>query len=227
MNFVDKGNGPALVFLHGFCESLEIWKEFVPVFNDRFRTLTVDLPGFGTSPSLKSGFTIDDVADEVNTLMKKINVSGAVIIGHSLGGYVALSLAERYESDVRGICLFHSTVFPDSEEKKENRNKVAKFVKDHGVLAYVDTFVPGLFMNKKGAGVAKTHRIASQTDQGTLTGYLIAMRDRPDRSEWWKKANTRKLVIAGKEDTIVPIATSRQMAGIGRNLQYFELAVDH
>ena len=223
MNFLDKGNGAALVFLHGFCESLEIWNDFIPPLSDKFRVLTIDLPGFGGSHLLDPGFTIDHVADAVNTWVKKTHLSDIVIIGHSLGGYVALSLAERHGSNVKGICLFHSTVFSDSEEKKENRNKVAKFVHEHGVLPYVDTYVPGLFVDKAGVGVTETHRIAAQTNQVTLTGYLSAMRDRPDRSGWWKNSDIRKLVIAGKEDTLVPLAVSREMAGIGRNLEYFEL----
>jgi len=223
MNFVDKGNGPPLIFLHGFCESLEIWNDFTPAFSDKFRTVAIDLPGFGASSSLAREFTIDQVGDAVHTWLKKNQLSDFIIIGHSLGGYVALSLAERHGANVKGICLFHSTVFPDSDEKKENRNKVAKFVREHGVLPYVDTFVPGLFADKKDAAIATTHRIAARTDQATLTGYLAAMRDRPDRSDWWKKAEIRKLVIAGTQDTLVPIEGSREMAQIGRNLQYFEL----
>jgi len=223
MNFLDKGNGPALVFLHGFCESLEIWNDFIPPLSDKFRVLTVDLPGFGGSASLDPGFTIDHVADALNAWMKKIHLPNFVIVGHSLGGYVALSLAERHGANIKGICLFHSNVFPDSDEKKENRNKVAKFVQEHGVLPYVDTYVPGLFANKADAALAEVHRIAAKTDQDTLTGYLGAMRDRPDRSGWWKKSAVRKLIIAGKEDTLVPLTVSREMAGIGRNLEYFEL----
>jgi pimeloyl-ACP methyl ester carboxylesterase len=223
MNFVDKGTGSALVFLHGFCESLEIWNDFIPPLSDKFRILAADLPGFGKSPSLPEGFTIDHVADAVNEWLKKNNVSDFLIIGHSLGGYVALSLAERHGLNIKGICLFHSTVFPDSDEKKENRNKVAKFVHEHGVLPYVDTFVPGLFANKKSLGLTETHRIAAQTNQATLIGYLVAMRDRRDRSDWWKKSEKKKLVIAGKEDTLVPLAVSREMAGIGHNVEYFEL----
>ncbi len=223
MNFVDKGNGPTLVFLHGFCESLEIWKDFVPPLSERYRILTVDLPGFGKSPMLDAGFTIDKVADAVNSWVNKIQLTDIVIIGHSLGGYVALSLAERHGERLRGICLFHSTVFPDSEEKKENRNKVAKFVRDHGVLPYVDTFVPGLFANKSDIHIPEAHLIAAQTNQATLTGYLAAMRDRPDRSGWWKDSELSKLIIAGKEDTLVPLKASKEMAQIGRNLQYFEL----
>src|ERR1043165_584251 len=141
MNFVDKGNGPPLIFLHGFCETLEIWNDFTPALSEKFRTVAIDLPGFGASPSLGPGFTIDQVGDAVHAWLKKTQLSDFIVIGHSLGGYVALSLAERHGVNVKGICLFHSTVFPDSDEKKENRNKVAKFVREHGVLPYVDTFV--------------------------------------------------------------------------------------
>jgi pimeloyl-ACP methyl ester carboxylesterase len=219
----ERGGGPAIVFLHGFCESREIWKDFVQSISERFRTIALDLPGFGNSPSLDSGFTIDDVADQVAISLQDMRLYDAFIVGHSLGGYVALSLAERYPHLTKGLSLFHSTVYADSEEKQENRNKVIRFVSEHGVRAYVDTFVPGLFFDKSGPGVNETHAIAVQTSEETLISFLKAMRDRPDRFEWWKKSDLPKLLIAGREDSIVPLAASRDMSKIGRNLQYFEL----
>ena len=155
--------------------------------------------------------------------MGDLDLKEAFVVGHSLGGYVALSLAERHPQKLTAIGLFHSTVFADSDEKKENRDKVARFVRDHGVRPYVETFVPGLFFDKSGPGVAETFRIAERTDQETLVAYLRAMRDRPDRSLWWEKSEIPKLVIAGKEDSIIPLKATREMCSHAPYLTLFEL----
>jgi len=146
-----------------------------------------------------------------------------MIIGHSLGGYVTLSIVSRHAQLVKGFGLFHSSAFADSEEKKENRNKIIEFVSNHGVLPFVDTFVPGLFYNKSDAAIPRVHRIAAKTSQRTVVGYSKAMRDRQDRSLLLSKSEISKLLIAGKEDTAVPLGTSREMAKMSQNCSFFEL----
>ena len=141
-----------------------------------------------------------------------------------MGGYVALSLAERHASLIKGIGLFHSTSFADTEEKKENRNKAISFVKKNGVQPYIDTFVPGLFFDKKDPALPEVHRIASQTKAESLIGYLKAMRDRPDRSVILQNPEIIKFLIAGTVDTLIPIESVRKMAEIGQKCSLFELS---
>ena len=140
-----------------------------------------------------------------------------------MGGYVALSLAERHPDLLKGFGLFHSTSFADTEEKKVNRNKVIEFVTRNGVAPFIDTFVPGLFFNKSVSTLAEVHSIAIQTRSETLIGYSQAMRDRPDRSSILKISEKPKFLIAGTEDTLIPIALSRKMVEIGQNCRYYEL----
>jgi len=78
-------------------------------------------------------------------VLTKNEIEDAFIIGHSLGGYITLSLAEHHPKLVKAIALFHSSAFSDSEEKKETRNKVIDSIKKYGALPFIDTFVPGLF----------------------------------------------------------------------------------
>ena len=182
LHFSESGKGFPIVFLHGFCETHEIWREFVRPLSTQFNVHALDLPGFGKSELHPSPFSIDQVGDAVAQWLSMNKISNCLVVGHSLGGYVALSLAERHASLIKGIGLFHSTSFADTEEKKENRNKAISFVKKNGVQPYIDTFVPGLFFDKKDPALPEVHRIASQTKAESLIGYLKAMRDRPDRS---------------------------------------------
>lgn len=218
----DEGSGPPLVFLHGFCETHEIWKAFVKPLKAQFRIILIDLPGFGRSEILASPFSIDDVGNEVANWLRENQILKSILIGHSLGGYVALSVAAQHSQLLEGIGLFHSIAFEDSQEKKENRNKVIEFVRKNGVQPFIDTFVPGLFFDKSNPSIPHIHKIASQTEAETLMGYTSAMRDRSDRSSALK-SSIPKLLLAGTEDTLIPIEVSRRMGKMSENSDFFEL----
>jgi len=206
------GQLPPVVLLHGFCEDHSIWSNVLPVFRNR-KTFLVDLPGFGRSEAaLAQPVTIDGVADVVyNSLIQAKGIE-PVVIGHSLGGYVALALAEKYGLSIHGIGLVHSTAFADTSEKRESRNKVIAFVKEHGVAAYTSQFVPGLFHSvfrrQHSEKVEEVANLAGKTPAPTLIAYAEAMRERPDRRRILTDFGGSKFVIAGDKDAAVPLEQS-------------------
>lgn len=214
------GSLSPVILLHGFCEDHSIWKNILPAFAKR-RVFLVDLPGFGQSEAeLPSPLSIDWVGDRIySELMLRQGLS-PIVVGHSLGGYVALSLAARHANSLNGICLFHSTAFADTPEKKESRNKVISFVKENGVAAFTDQFVPGLFhstFRRQNPGkVADVVKLSGNTSAPTLISYTEAMRDRPERLQVLKEFDGQKLVIAGDKDGAVPLEQSlilKEMVG--------------
>jgi pimeloyl-ACP methyl ester carboxylesterase len=219
----ETGKGEPLVLLHGFCETHNIWRDFVHPLTEKFRVITLDLPGFGDSPLLPLPFTIDDIGDAVALWLEEKHLGGATVIGHSLGGYVALSLASNHHQLLEGMGLFHSTAYADTEEKKENRNRVIDFVRKNGVPPFLDTFVPGLFFDKKSPCIHEVMPIASKTNLITLISYSEAMRDRLDRTSVLKNSELPKLLIAGVGDTLISVDSAREMAKTAENLSYFEL----
>lgn len=210
--FHEEGSGPPLVFLHGFCDSHELWNEFIRPFTVSYRVLTPDLPGFGKSPALTTPFTLDQVGDAMAAWLLEQGVERPLVIGHSLGGYVAMSLLARHSALLAGICLFHSTPNPDSTERKSVRDKVIQFVKEKGVAPFVDTFVPGLFLDKKNPEIEATRRRALSTPMASLLGYAEAMRDRPDRLETFFRTPLPALLIGGANDSIIPIGDLNAIA---------------
>ena len=208
----ESGKGHPIILLHGFCETCHIWDDFVPRLSDRFKVYCPDLPGFGKSTSLKSPFTINDVAAEVTQWIHELDLKRPVIIGHSLGGYVTLAIANKHEGMLAGIGLFHSTSLPDSDEKKLNRNKVIEFVNKNGVKPYIDTFVPGLFYDKKSPAMDRVTQIASVTRQEVLTAYLAAMRDRPDQTVLVARFAKPVLFLCGDRDELIPVESIQKQA---------------
>lgn len=203
--FHEEGSGPPLVFLHGFCDYHELWKEFIRPFTGSYRVLTPDLPGFGKSPLLPTPFTLDQVGDAMAAWLLEQGVERPLVVGHSLGGYVAMSLLAKHSALLAGVCLFHSTPSPDSTERKNVRNKVIQFVQEKGVAPFIETFVPGLFLDKSNPEIEATRRRALSTPKASLLAYAEAMRDRPDRSETFSHTPLPALLMGGANDSLIPI----------------------
>ena len=86
--FTDEGKGKAIVLLHGFTESLKIWSGFASKLAEKYRVITIDLPGHGKSDCIASIHTMEVMADAVFTVLKNLKVGKCLMIGHSMGGYV-------------------------------------------------------------------------------------------------------------------------------------------
>ena len=215
------GNGTPLVLLHGFCEDRTIWNGIYPAFTDDHSILIPDLPGFGQSAHPTIGFSIADIAEQVAEWLASLNVEPAIVIGHSLGGYITLELAKRSPHLLAGIGLFHSTAYADTEEKKDTRNKVIAFVESNGVKAFADSFAAQLFYVKNRARLGKeienVRQTAGETILKTLIGYTKAMRDRSDRSDVLRNFSKPILFLAGDQDTSVPIDKSKEQIPLIQN----------
>ena len=215
------GQGSPLVLLHGFCENGGVWDQLYPHFTHGYHVLIPDLPGFGKSALPFEKFSISDIADEVARWLTTQNVENAVVIGHSLGGYITLELANNHPDLLAGIGLFHSTAFADPEEKKLSRNKVIEFVNEHSAQVFADSFVPQLFYehnrNRLSQEIDIAVQMASKTPLQTVISYTCAMRDRNDRTNVLKNWNKPLLFIAGDQDTSVPIEKSEEQIPIINN----------
>jgi pimeloyl-ACP methyl ester carboxylesterase len=211
--FFEKGSGQPLVFLHGFCESGRMWNHFAEVLSVHFRVICPDLPGFGDSPIFGEQITLEEVAVQLEEWMEDNYIQDPIIIGHSLGGYVTLALLELMGSRIKGVGLFHSTAFPDDEEKKGMRNRSITFLKKFGVEKFVTSFVPPLFPESRREELASEIQAAIEdAKRSSLEGLIAfagAMRDRKDRVEVLRNFSGPKLLIAGTEDGAVKIEASR------------------
>ncbi len=207
--YSDNGAGDTLVFLHGFCESKQVWEDFTKPLQQHYRVIALDLPGHGSNTQNISSYSMEHMADNVKQQLDNLGVQQCMLVGHSMGGYVSMAFAEKYEPQLQGICLFHSSALPDTEEKKENRNKTIEFVEQHGVDKFIEPFIAPLFYEdnrdrlKSDIELMKT--IGKQTPQAAVTGALAAMRDRPDRRKVLQELKCPVLFIFGKEDGAVPL----------------------
>ncbi|WP_281645942.1 2-succinyl-6-hydroxy-2,4-cyclohexadiene-1-carboxylate synthase [Parendozoicomonas sp. Alg238-R29] len=121
LNCIDHGGqGRALVMIHGFLGSGEDWLPVVPSLKEHFHCYTIDLPGHGKSDGIKSP-TVNRVADVVYCTLKNHNLLPSILVGYSLGGRVAMALANRWGEELSGLVLEGAHPGLTSFEEKEQR----------------------------------------------------------------------------------------------------------
>ena len=212
LRYVSAGEGLPVVLLHGFCESKEIWSSFIEPLSKHWRVIAVDLPGFGENPALQSPLTIADMAEALYQFLAYHQIDQCAMIGHSLGGYVALAFGEKFQQRLRGLGLFHSTAYADSLEKKQGRTKSIEFVEKYGVEEFVEEFLTPLFFEGRrkelNDAIRETVDRGKRTQKSTIIETIKAMRDRKDRSRVLERAGYPVLFISGKSDTAINFNTS-------------------
>ena len=113
IRYVDSGSGLPLVFIHGFGASIYSWRKNLGPISKHHRVCAPDLPGFGYSDKpLDADYTIDAFADFIIQFMDKLQIKQAVLVGHSLGGGIALSASLKYPSRVQSLILLDAEVYP-------------------------------------------------------------------------------------------------------------------
>ena len=202
---------PTLVFLHGFAESPEIWADFTRGFPDRYRLLLPALPGHGPNPQPVADYSMEAQARAVLAQLDAAGAEKVLLVAHSMGGYAALALAEAQPERVAGLVLFHSTALPDTEEKRENRDKNADFIRRHSVGKFMDSFIRPLFApanrERLTPQLKLLETIGKATPETTVLGGLDAMKTRLDRTQVLREARFPVLFIGGHEDVAVPLET--------------------
>jgi pimeloyl-ACP methyl ester carboxylesterase len=206
VRYADSGKGKTLVLLHGFLESLEIFEELIKELSKQCRVISIDLPGHGKTPVIGYTHSMELMAACVKAVLDTTSEKKYVIAGHSMGGYVALAFAQLYPESLTGLCLFHSTALPDSEERKQERDRVITVVMNNRIQFIAD-LVPKLFSTDNrdvlSPKIEKAIQLALQTPKEGIVAAITGMKMRPNRELVLKKANYPVLFIIGKKDTLL------------------------
>lgn len=207
LNFERKGNGKeTLVLLHGFMENISIWDDMEPHLSENFSLLKIDLPGHGQSEIVAEVQTMELMAEEVKKVLDKLNLTKIHLLGRSMGGYTSLAFAEKHPEYLTSLTLFFSTYFPDDTEKKEQRIKSYRIIKD-AFAHYARAGVPNLFNpNERDTLEGKIEtalEIALSTNNLGALASVKGMVERTDKKHVLENLEAKILVLAGKHDNAV------------------------
>lgn len=198
------GSGPALVFLHGFMESQQIWNPLVEKLSPYGKIITIDLPGHGSSEGLGEIHTMKRMASLVQEVLDLEKVQNAFVVGHSMGGYVAAEFAHSFPKRCNGIAFFHSHAAKENEGGVVQRNRVIRLL-EKNKKDFISSFIPDLFSEDNRQKLEPEIQQLIATAQNMKTEDIIAaqkgMRDREDRLDFLASTSLPVWFIHGKYDT--------------------------
>ncbi len=220
MWYVDDGGGnPALVLLHAFPLCGAMWETQIGVLAPRRRVIAPDLRGFGRSevPSDRSAYSVERWADDVGALVDSLDLGRVVLVGLSMGGYVALAFARLHPERLDALVLADTRANSDSAEvrgRREQQQEQLSAVSDPTALAdqLLGPLVGATSTGRTQTLAAAEKLLAANRPEGVI-GALEALKSRPDATGDLSAIAVPTLVIVGEQDQLSPPSVAEEMAG--------------
>ena len=219
--YARRGRGAPLVLIHGYPLDHTIWQGVAPLLERDFDVIMPDLRGFGESDVMQADDSIVDYASDIAGLLTHLKINKAYVVGHSMGGYVALAFARMYEQRLSGLGMVSSQVAADTEERKQGRYATAAQVLEQGVQPVADTMAASLSPDPAVQDFARDI-IARQSPAGGASA-LRAMAARPDSAEIFAGFPFPVVVVHGDADALIPVERGREMKAALPAAHYVEL----
>ncbi|MHC1779859.1 MAG: alpha/beta fold hydrolase [Bacteroidales bacterium] len=201
-----KTGDKTILLLHGYLETLYIWEEFTSILAPYFRVVSIDIPGHGLSHSPAQN-SMEFCAGIADALLEKLKIKKAAILGHSMGGYVALEAIKRYPDRFGALILMNSSPFADSSQKIEERKREIELIRQNKLMNIIKLSIPKMFathnkskMEEKILEIVETAEV--HDPEGVIT-LIEAMMARTDNSEFLRETATPLFLIFGKHDNYI------------------------
>lgn len=204
-----RGTGSPLVLLHGYPLDHHLWDEVAPLLTDTFELILPDLRGFGESSTVDSFYTMEDMASDIAALLDHLEIQKTAIVGHSMGGYVALAFARLYPERVTGLGLISSQVLADPPDRRDGRYKSAAEVANQGIASVVEAMAPKFTSDPQLQKFAR--ETMERQEPGAYIGALKAMAERVDSTPMLSSLTIPVVLIHGDADALIPIDRAREV----------------
>jgi len=227
IHYSDSGEGTPVVLLHGYLESSEVWNGFAEKMLERFRIISVDLPGHGLSDSYGATHTMEFMATVVKELTDSLNLRKVFLTGHSLGGYVTLAFLDFFPDSLSGYCLFHSHPFPDNPETIGKRMREIVMVQEGKKEMMYPENIIGMFARSNlelfSDTVQRSKEIASGINGKGIIAILNGMMARPSRLSLMEEGRVPCLWILGAMDNYIACETVQTRVKLPSNARVMVL----
>lgn len=169
---------------------------------------TVHLPGHHKDYELPDHYSISSFADHILSQIHFTIHDTILLIGHSMGGYIAADIAARYPNQTHGLVLFHSKVSNDDEAKKIDRARAIELSQSNTLL-YISTMLRNTFSPNNVSRLKAEIEAMIQSAQLRISHECIkachtAMMNREDRSAAIDTARIKRYYFLGSDDNSIP-----------------------
>jgi 3-oxoadipate enol-lactonase len=206
-----------VVFLHAFPLNRTMWDPQVGALVGECRCIAIDLRALGESGA-GGPYTMDQYADDVAAVLDTLQIARAVVVGLSLGGYVAFALWRRHRDRVRALVLADTRATADTPEAAQRRRELIEVAKTQGPTAVANLQIAGLVgkttRDKRPDIYDATHRMIAQAPSEGVVGALEAMLARPDSTATCATIDVPTLIVVGEEDVLTPLKEARALQAI-------------
>ena len=199
----------ALCLIHGHGVDASIWDG---IYADLALNGPVLKPDFAHLANLT---TIEEYADELYAQLQAATIEKAVLVGHSMGGYIALAFAEQYPQQVQGLVLYHSTATADTEERREQRRQTIGKLKTEGSAPFIRHQLPKMVSPTYSPDKTQTlvDRFLALPADALIAG-INAIMNRPDRTAVLRNAPFPVLLVLGRDDQLIPYEKTAELANL-------------
>ena len=222
-----RGYGLSIVLIHGYLETGAVWEDFAARYLHNYRVVTLDLPGHGQSGTWGKVHSMDDLAESVKNVLEAESIEKVLLVGHSMGGYVAMAFAENYPDRLLGYSLFHSTCFADSEEKKKNRDRESSLIHCRKIRQIINVNIPKGFaddhLKTLQKEVDRMKDVALGNSDSGILAILNGMKERPDRTHILKDPQIPLLLIGGMKDNYIPVEVFEKLRELAPHASVLKL----
>jgi pimeloyl-ACP methyl ester carboxylesterase len=220
LSYSEQGHGMPLVLLHGFPFHSGLWQPQVHNLSSSYRVITPDLRGFGQSEVTQGTYEMALMAQDVLKLLDDLGIERAAIMGHSMGGYVALALWRLAPERFSALGLIASHAWADSPAQRQAREQLIDAIMERGAVAVIETMLPRLFAPNPSTDEpiqAQARDMMRSASTTSLINALRGMLQRPDSSDLLPQITVPTLILCGDSDAIVPPERAEAMARLVPN----------
>ena len=203
------GDGPAVLFIHGFPFDRSMWLEQITSLRG-IRAIAPDLRGLGSSVAADpdEGFSMELYARDLLGLLDALAVPEVVVCGLSMGGYIAFECLRRWPQRIRGLILIDTKAEADDAAARDGRTAGMDAVRKGGTSAITEAMLPRLLspvtLKTEPATVDRVRSMMNAAPAHGVIGALQAMLDRPDSTPLLSSIRQPALVLVGQDDQLTP-----------------------
>jgi 3-oxoadipate enol-lactonase len=214
--FIDAGEGPVVLLLHGFPFDKSMWAAQLDALTGAgFRAIAPDLRGLGETRSSSEMSTMDNMARDAAALLDELKLETAIVCGLSMGGYVAFELVHLFPSRVRGLVLAGTRAPADNEQERAGREQQVQTMLRAGLVPISIATLPKLLSERTRAEkmdvVKRVRKMITRSDPQGAAAAQRGMAARRDYTNDLPNIKAAALIIVGREDPIRPVSDAEFM----------------
>jgi pimeloyl-ACP methyl ester carboxylesterase len=202
-----------ILLIHAFPLDSRMWRPQLEAFTPAIRVLNPDLRGFGRNLRGPLFESVDQHAKDLVALLDRASAPRALVVGLSMGGYIALSLARRHPHRVAGLLLANTRAEPDDEAAQTQRDSMIEQVRSVGASLLSNAMLPRLIAPSCDDGIRNFLRgIMLEQDPSGVVAALLALRNRPDARGGLFQIHCPTALVCGQHDVLTPPSVMQMLA---------------